>query len=128
MKSPLDHIGDDVLLTELAARLAARPPPLDWVSAYSSGDAIKTDAAAIVAGCSAQTIRRRAEEAADTARPLGVLLAGSVWLISLHRLLDHIELNEGLPERLAAETRARKLLEMSAPQQTLQRSVAATTS
>jgi hypothetical protein len=123
----LNHIDDKALLTELAARLAVRPPPLDWVASYAVGDALKSDAAAVIAGCSAQTIRRRAEDAADTHRPLGVLLAGSVWLISLARLFDWIECHEGMPERLAAETRASKLAQLSAsPQQSLRSGTAAT--
>lgn len=60
----------------------------------------------------ADTIRRRAETAALTDKPIAVLLAGAVWLFSRRRLLDSIEARDGLPARLAAETRARKNAEL----------------
>jgi len=99
---------DERLLAEITERF--REPHLDahdWVAAHHAGDMLTTDAAGYIAGVSAETIRRRAVEAAMAGRPIGVQLA-SIWLISRARLLDWIEQHEGLPARLAAETRARQ--------------------
>jgi hypothetical protein len=82
----------------------------DWVDAWADRECIDTDEAAIIAGTSRQTIRRRAADAATAGKPIGILLAKSVWLISLQRLLFWLEQNEGLPARVAAERRAEKLL------------------
>ena len=103
-------------LRRQADRLDSMTPGTDWVDAWREGDALGTDESALVAGVSAQTIRRRAAEALDDGRPIGVWIAQSVWLISLRRLLDDIERREGLPGRVAAEARAKKL-RMSSPQQ-----------
>lgn len=83
----------------------------DWVACWDDGECIDSDEAAFIAGTSRQTIRRRADAAATAGKPIGVLLAKSVWLISLQRLLRWIELNEGLPERVAAERRVKKVLD-----------------
>jgi hypothetical protein len=98
---------DDRLLAELASRL--REPSsdaYDWVGAFRDGDVLTTDTAGHIAGVSAETIRRRAVESAALGRPIGVQHA-TIWMISRARLLDWIERDEGLPARLAAETRAR---------------------
>jgi hypothetical protein len=106
------------MLEQIAAELRQpRPACGDWVSAFASGDALGTDGAAYVANCSAQTIRRRATEAAASGNPIGVWFAQSVWLISLARLLDWIEEHEGRPGRLAAMTRAKKYAALNAPLQ-----------
>jgi hypothetical protein len=117
---------DDPDLTRLFDLVKAawrqRPESRDWIDEYLSGEILLTDEAARIAGVSSETIRRRCEAAAATNRPLGILLAGSVWLVSLARLLDQIELREGKHSRLIAESRAKKYAEMrSSPQQSLRR-------
>jgi hypothetical protein len=66
------------------------------------------NAAAFVAGVSTDTLRRRAGSASEAGKPIGILLAGGLWLFSERRLLASIETKEGLPARLEAEARARK--------------------
>lgn len=83
-------------------------PGGDWVDEWVEGDAIRTDEAAFLAGCSAQTIRRDAAAATAAGRPIGRLISKSVWLISRRRLLNRIESTEGLPARVEAEARAEK--------------------
>jgi hypothetical protein len=112
---------DDPDLTRLLDLVKAawrkRPESRDWIDEYLSGEILLTDQAADIAGVSSETIRRRCESAALTNRPLGILIAGSVWLVSLARLLDQIELREGRHGRLIAESRAKKYAEMrSSPQ------------
>jgi hypothetical protein len=89
-------------------------PGRDWLDEVldAGGDALKSDEAAYVADMSADTVRRRAEAAADAGRPIAVLMAGALWLFSEARLLGWIEAREGLPARLAAETRAKKSREL----------------
>jgi hypothetical protein len=98
-------------LDTLAAELRRRPASRTWIDDYFAGEMLYTDQAAVIAAVSSETIRRRCEAAALTNRPLGILIAGSVWLVSLSGLLDQIELREGKPARLAAATRAEKLAE-----------------
>ena len=115
------------LLEQAAAALRQRPKTRNFIDDYFSGEMLRTDQAATIAAVSSETIRRRCETAALTNRPLGLLIAGSVWLVSLSRLLDQIELREGRPAMLAAATRAEKIAEMrSSPQQSLRSRVAAT--
>ena len=116
---------NEALLAELKDRLTRTQP--DWVDDYRSGEVLKTDEAAIIAACSSETIRRRAAEAAERGRPIGVLIAKAVWFISLKRLLEDIELRDGKHERMAAESRAKKLLETRSPPQLSVRSVATAT-
>src|SRR5882724_1322247 len=104
-------------IDQIAVELRQLPPCTDWVAAFVDGDAVGTDEAAFVANCSAQTIRRRAIEAAAIGKPIGVWFAKSVWMISLARLLDAIEEREGRSERLSAMSRAEKYAKLSAPQQ-----------
>jgi hypothetical protein len=100
--------SDEQLVAEIVRRFReTHSSAHDWVAAFHAGDMLTTDAAGYIAGVSAETIRRRAVEAAMAGRPIGVQHA-SVWLISRARLLDWIEQHEGLPARLAAETRARQ--------------------
>jgi hypothetical protein len=101
----------DQLITRLLQMLTGlgwSPPVGHWTRAYVAGDAIGTDEAAYIAGCSPQTIRRRAAEAEATANPLGAWFAQSVWLISKQLLLDDIERREGRHGRNAAISRAEK--------------------
>jgi hypothetical protein len=83
-------------------------PGCDWVDEWVEGDAIRTDEAAFIAGCSAQTIRRDAAAATAAGKPIGRLISKSVWLISRRRLLNWIEGTEDLSARVEAETRAEK--------------------
>jgi hypothetical protein len=91
-----------------ALRLVA--PARDWLDELldASGDGLTSSSAAYIADVSTDTICRRAEAAASTDRPIGILMAKADWLISLRRLLDSIELRDGLPARLAAQSRADK--------------------
>jgi hypothetical protein len=100
--------------TAVLRQIAATSRDRDWVDEVvdAGGDGLKSDEAAYVAGVHVDTLRRRAEAAALTDRPIGYLMAGSAWLISLRRLLDAIERRDGKPARLAAETRARKNAEL----------------
>jgi hypothetical protein len=100
--------------TEAVERLKRISSGRDWVDELvdSDGDGLKTDAAAFVMGCSPDTARRRAEIASAAGKHLGCLMAGAVWLYSLQRVLAWIEQHEGLPARLAAETRAHNNREM----------------
>ncbi len=109
-----DYIADRLEAASAAASamLRQRVPTGDWVDAFVEGDVVTTDIAAGVANCSVSTIRRRCAEAAQKGRPIGILIATSIWLVSLKRLLDWITQNEGLPARLEAETRARKNAEL----------------
>jgi hypothetical protein len=114
-------------LDAAAAELRRRPEGRHWIDEFFSGEMLLTDQAAEIGATSRETIRRRCEASADANRHLGVLIAGSVWLVSRQRLLDRIELDEGKPAMLAARSRAEKLAKMrSSPQQSLRRRVAAT--
>jgi len=99
------------MLEQIATELRRRPRVRDWVDAYHDGTAFGSDVAAIICGCSPDTVRRRADAAAAAGQPLGILQAG-VWLFDLRRLLNWIEQHQGKPARLAAESRARKHAEM----------------
>jgi hypothetical protein len=104
-----------------------RPESRDWIDEYLSGEIVLAGQAADIAGVSSETIRRRCEAAALTNRPLGILMAGSVWAVSRQRLLDSIEVREGKPAMLAAATRAEKYTAMRAsPQESLRRVAVAT--
>ena len=121
MPQPADDPIDDLpeLLERAATELRqlAAPACGDWVDAFVEGDAIGTDFAAYICDCSAQTIRRRATDAAAAGKPIGVWFAQSVWLISKRRLLDDIERDQGRPGRLVAETRAAQYAKMNVPLQ-----------
>jgi hypothetical protein len=82
----------------------------DWLAQLLDvdGDVLTTDRAAFVLDCHADTARKRAVDAMVAGKPIGVLMAGAVWLFSLRRLLDAIEEDKGRPARLAAATRADK--------------------
>ncbi|WP_197082754.1 hypothetical protein [Bradyrhizobium sp. LTSP885] len=103
-------------LIELAGALQQHKPVRDWVDAHRDGTAFGSDVAAFISGCSTDTVRRRAVDSAAVGQPLGILQAG-VWLFDLRRLLDWIERHQGLPARLAAETRAKKNAEMQVSMQ-----------
>jgi hypothetical protein len=102
-------------------------PGRDWLDEVldAGGDALKSDEAAYVADMSTDTMRRRAEAAADAGRPIAVLMAGAMWLFSERRLLNSIEVKEGKPARLEAESRARKSRDLrSSPQKSPETAVA----
>jgi len=117
----LDHIGDDVLVAELYARLSrSQSTSGDWVAAFKRAEVLMSDEAAAVAGVSVDTVRRWCSAGADTGDSLGVLIAGTVWMISLPRLLAWIERRKGRPGRIAAEERAKKLRECRSRRTNLQ--------
>ena len=62
-------------------------PGGDWVDAWIEGDAIGTDEAAFIYGCSAQTVRRTAVAASLAGNPIGRQMLKSVWLISRRRFI-----------------------------------------
>jgi hypothetical protein len=97
-------------LEAAAAVLRQTATPRDWLDQLldADGDALKSDEAGFIADVHPDTMRRRAEAAAAAGKPIGILLAGAMWIFSLRRLLDAIEAKAGLPTRLEAETRARK--------------------
>ena len=127
MARKLDDLADADLLAELATRLAgSAKPATDWVDAFDAAELLRSEEAAAIADVSSETIRRRCVEAADIGKPLGVHFAG-VWLVSRERLLCDIERRRGRSERLAAETRAEKVMKTRAPPQISSRFVAVTT-
>jgi hypothetical protein len=101
-----DYLDLATFLEAAAARLRTLRPP-SFFDVYRDGKAITADEAAYICNCSPETIRRRCA-AADNTRPLGKLIAHTLWLIDLAGLLDWIEVHQGKPARLAAETRARE--------------------
>jgi hypothetical protein len=103
-------------LTELAVALQRRPPVRDWVDAHRAGDVLSSDQAGFICGCSPDTIRRKADAAAEEGHALGILHAG-VWMLDLPRLLDWIEGKDGRHARLAAESRAKQNAVLRSPPQ-----------
>jgi hypothetical protein len=89
----------------------------DWITAFTSGEILRTEEAAMVGDVSPDTVLRRITESLQTDRPLGVRIVKSVCLISRCQWLDWIKRNEGLPAYLAAKTRADSLKSRSPPQQ-----------
>jgi hypothetical protein len=112
MDTARDELADhlEAVATQAVTALRLVTPTHDWLDQLLDpyGDGLKSDEAAYVAGVSVDTARRRAEAAALTNKPIGILMAGAVWLFSLRRLLDAIELKDGRPGRLAAQSRAEK--------------------
>jgi hypothetical protein len=118
----------EAITTEAAAALRQPAPERDWLDEALDphGDGLKSDEAGFVMGCSADTARRRAEAAAAAGKPIGILIAGAVWLFAERRVLSWIEAEFGLPARLAAETRAQKSRGLrSLPQKSASPAVAA---
>jgi hypothetical protein len=103
-------------LIELAEALQRRAPLRDWVDAFRAGDVLSSDEAGFISSCSADTIRRRADAAAEKGHPIGILHA-DIWMIDLPRLLDWIEAKEGRHARLAAESRAKQNAVLRSPPQ-----------
>jgi hypothetical protein len=118
-------------LTELAVALQRRPPVRDWVDAHRAGDVLSSDQAGFICGCSPDTIRRKADAAAEEGHALGIKHAG-IWMIDLPRLLDWIEYPPGIEAgcgsrggavqhgrhaRLAAESRAKQNAVLRSPPQ-----------
>jgi len=112
---------------EVVTALRQVSAPRDWLDELEAGgDAVKADEAAFIADVSVDTVRRMAIAASEGGKPIGILVAGSLWLISRRRLLDAIELKEGRPARLQAESRARKSAEMRSPPQNSSRNLLVT--
>jgi len=114
------ELTDDAVVAEVKARFA-RTKTADLVEVYHSAEMLRTDEAMVIAGVkSTETIRRWCVETTDIGGPIGIHFAKGVWFVSLARLLGYIERHEGKPERLAAESRAKKLRKTrSAPQESL---------
>ena len=107
---PETNLSNATLIAELSARLArSAGAEEDWVAAYERGEVLRTDEAALIADVSVDTLRRYCSHAADVGQPLGVCIAGAVWLVSVRRLLADIERRKGHHARLVAEERAAKL-------------------
>jgi len=99
---------------DAVATLRKIAAPRDWLDEVfaADGDALKSDEAAYIWDVHVDTARRRAEAAAATGKPVGLLMAGAVYLFSERRILDWTEHHHGLHARLAATTRAKKSREM----------------
>jgi hypothetical protein len=112
MDTARDELADhlEAAATQAANALRLVTPARDWLDEIldASGDGLRSHEAAYIADVSTDTVCRRAEAAALIGRPIGYLMAGAVWLFSLRRLLDAIELKYGRPARLAAQYRADK--------------------
>ena len=117
----VDSDGIAAELHAIAERIA-RSGQGDWVDAWRSGDAVTTDQAAMISGVSADTMRRRREDAAAEGQDLGVLHCG-VWSFSKRRVLNWIEKHQGLHARLVAEDRARKSADLRLKPQKLPENV-----
>src|SRR5437879_11911694 len=92
-------------LVQIAAELARQPPQGGWIDQFRRGEILAVSQAAKVASVTNETIRRWCEQSADTERPIGHLVADSLWLVDLGELLHFIEAYRGgLPARLAAQT------------------------
>jgi hypothetical protein len=100
-------------LDAIAAKLRSQEPEpaRDWLAQLldvAGGDVVNSDTAARIIDCHADTARKRAVDAMVAGKPIGILVAGAVWLFSQARILADIEARDGLPARLAATTRAEK--------------------
>lgn len=91
-------------------RIDLGKPNPDWLNQFDEGEILRADEAAKVANCSPETIRRRCVEALEIGEPIGRSVAG-IWLLSRSRLLRWIELRDGRPGRLAAETRLKIVMQ-----------------
>jgi hypothetical protein len=100
-------------LDAIAAKLRSQEPEpaRDWLAQLldvAGGDVVNSDTAAQIIDCHADTARKRAVDAMVAGKPIGILVAGAVWLFSQARILADIEQEKGRPEFLAATTRAEK--------------------
>ena len=100
-----------VIAAQLRSQEQEQPPARDWLAELldiPGGDVINSDSAAAIMNCCADTARGRAVIAMEEGQPIAVLVANAAWFFSERRLLADIEGRKGLPERLAATTRAEK--------------------
>lgn len=96
--------------------LVASSAPTDWFELFKTGEILTTEQAGHIAGLSGEQIRKRCVQTAEVGQPIGMQTA-AIWLVSMRRLLDNIEQYAGPHDRLVAESRARKMLEMRATPQ-----------
>ena len=101
----------EAIAAQLRSQEPESAPARDWLAELldtKAGDVLGTDVAAVIIGCHADTARKRAVDAMEADKPIGILVANAVWLFSEARILADIEARDGLPARLAAATRAEK--------------------
>jgi hypothetical protein len=97
-----------------AARPAAAEPTMSgylpaWMCDMAAGEILTTNDAMVVCGVeTSEAVRQRCKRAEDAGSPIAIGLGGA-WLISRRLLLTDIERTKGLPARLIAESRAKKL-------------------
>jgi hypothetical protein len=98
--------------------------PGDVIDQITAGGLLVTTQAMEVCGVSKTTIHRWLEDAATKGRPLGVLTPAG-YLIGLNRLLDYVEAEQGLHERVKVKALAEKYANVWSQQQpSLKRTVA----
>jgi hypothetical protein len=103
----------DVLLRRINASIEQLMEDLrqlkrsDYVISLIQGGTFTLEEAADVWECSIEKIRKECERAARTRNPLGVKRVNG-WIIGKPQLFELIERKDGKPERIEAETRARK--------------------
>jgi precorrin-6B methylase 2 len=104
-----DEIADRFLAaaTATAALIRQRGAQRDWIDEFD-GDVILSDDAAFIMGCSESTIRRLCVETRATGKPIGKLVADSLWLISRKRLLAWVRQNQDSHAFLCAQDRSDK--------------------
>jgi hypothetical protein len=112
-KQNLENVADGDLIAALTARLARSEASTaaDWIEEFRTGEVLLAGEAAAIASTSDDTVRRRLAEAKNRGERIGLCFAG-VWFVSLRWLLADIERRFDPHERLAAESRARKVIEM----------------
>jgi hypothetical protein len=79
----------------------------DAISQILAGGVLDLDDAAYAWGCSDETMRKECEKAAAKKKWIGVKFR-KCWIIGRQRLLDWIELQDGLHARLVAEDRLKE--------------------
>jgi hypothetical protein len=103
-------------LEQLAVTLRQEPPLRGWIAQFKNGEVLTSTQAAFVCQVSSQCIRSWCEQKSTTDRPLGLLIADSVWLVDLGELLRVIEIRRGRHGVLVAKDRAKKYAQIwSAP-------------
>jgi hypothetical protein len=102
----------EVMAAQATAALRRVAPAREWLDELldPDGDGLTSGSAAYISTCRPTRLAVAPRPQLQTDGPIGILMTKAVWLISLRRLLDSIELRDGLPARLAAQSRADKML------------------